>query len=589
MQFLWRIFAVTLAVALASCSGESARGTAPAGLPQLEAAKKVNVTLRIRIPRKPHRGRQLRRPEYVSVATQSIAITAMDENGGQSRTFNQDLTPASNPHCNPATLICTIALPLKVGTYTLSFATFDGLLASGQPTGNELSANQDIPLTVSTGRQNTVTVSLQGIPTSIVIEPSATSTLGGTAANGYTLSKCSASPQTVNVFGADADGNVIVGAGSPTASLTSDNPAQLTVATSKLSPNQFVLKPPTPPLYPNSSIPVNLRVHETPGAQSGGSVQTLNTTLTYEGSICGVMTEFTVPTPFSQPYGITVGPDGAIWFAENGANKIGRIPITATTTNPQITEYAIPTSDSHPLAIVSGADGALWFTECYPGNIARMPTSGSPVLEFGIPTPNSAPQAIAAGSDGAIWFTESKTDKVGRIPVNGSPITEFPIPTAASDPFGGLTSGPDGALWFGESLGNNIGRIPTSGTPVTEYPIPSPTAFPRAITAGPDGAIWFTENDVNKIGRISTSGLPITEFHLLPTMVGPVAITAGPDDALYFTYSIGNSIGRIPTSGSPVTNYPIPTASSNSIGIVLGPDGALWFTEFNTNKIGRLQ
>ena len=162
MQFLWRIFAVTLAVALASCSGESARGTAPAGLPQLEAAKKVNVPLRIRIPRKPHRGRQLRRPEYVSVATQSIAITAMDENSGQSRTFNQDLTPASNPHCNPATLICTIALPLKVGTYTLSFATFDGLLASGQPTGNELSANQDIPLTVSTGRQNTVTVSSAG-------------------------------------------------------------------------------------------------------------------------------------------------------------------------------------------------------------------------------------------------------------------------------------------------------------------------------------------------------------------------------------------------------------------------------------------
>ena len=186
MQLFWRIFATALAVALASCGGEGVRSSAPAGLPEVAAVKKTNVTLRIRTPRKPHRVRRLRRPEYVSVATQSIAITAVNEVTGQTRTFNQNLTPASNPNCDPATMICKIILPLKDGRYTLSFATFDGLIASGQPTGNELSANQDIPLTVSTGRENTVTVSLQGIPTSIIIEPSATSTLGGSAANGYT-------------------------------------------------------------------------------------------------------------------------------------------------------------------------------------------------------------------------------------------------------------------------------------------------------------------------------------------------------------------------------------------------------------------
>ena len=37
------------------------------------------------------------------------------------------------------------------------------------------------------------------------------------------------------------------------------------------------------------------------------------------------VTEFPVPTPQSNPYGITRGPDGNLWFTEALAGKIGRI------------------------------------------------------------------------------------------------------------------------------------------------------------------------------------------------------------------------------------------------------------------------
>jgi streptogramin lyase len=37
------------------------------------------------------------------------------------------------------------------------------------------------------------------------------------------------------------------------------------------------------------------------------------------------ITEFTIPTANSGPNGITAGPDGALWFTEAAANKIGRI------------------------------------------------------------------------------------------------------------------------------------------------------------------------------------------------------------------------------------------------------------------------
>jgi hypothetical protein len=74
--------------------------------------------------------------------------------------------------------------------------------------------------------------------------------------------------------------------------------------------------------------------------------------------LAGVVAEYPVPTPNSEPFGIAAGPDGALWFTESGADKIGRI-----TTAGAVTEFPIPTAGSDPFGIAAGPDGNLWFTE----------------------------------------------------------------------------------------------------------------------------------------------------------------------------------------------------------------------------------
>jgi hypothetical protein len=39
----------------------------------------------------------------------------------------------------------------------------------------------------------------------------------------------------------------------------------------------------------------------------------------------GTITEFPLPAPSSAPFGITLGPDGKVWFTESQGNNIGRI------------------------------------------------------------------------------------------------------------------------------------------------------------------------------------------------------------------------------------------------------------------------
>jgi virginiamycin B lyase len=293
--------------------------------------------------------------------------------------------------------------------------------------------------------------------------------------------------------------------------------------------------------------------------------------------------EFTVPTANSRPGGITVGPDGALWFTEENGHKIGRI-----TTGGSITEFPIPHNPAFPPSpqeITAGPDGALWFTEfgANPPKIGRITGDGT-ITECNLP-PGSGPDGITTGPDRRIWFTQNGTNKIGVLdPSAANPcatIAEYPLRTGFKP--GDITTGPDGRLWFTESEAHQIGAITTAGD-ITEFSLPAGTD-PSGIAAS-GASLWFTQFGAAKIGRISTVGALTGEFG---TGSGPSGIAFGPpgDDALWFTETLANKIGRMTTSGS-LTEFAIPTASSEPGEIVLGPDRALWFTEFVGNKIGRI-
>ena len=71
------------------------------------------------------------------------------------------------------------------------------------------------------------------------------------------------------------------------------------------------------------------------------------------------VTEFPLPTAAALPEDIVLGPDGKLWFAENGVDKIGRV----TPGNPPvIEEFALPAGFTDPFNITVGPDNKIWFT-----------------------------------------------------------------------------------------------------------------------------------------------------------------------------------------------------------------------------------
>ena len=126
---------------------------------------------------------------------------------------------------------------------------------------------------------------------------------------------------------------------------------------------------------------------------------------------------------------------------------VALLPLTANAAT-TITEYGGLTAGSNPYGITTGPDGALWFTEWNAGQIGRIDPTTHAVTEYGGLT-GGGPYGITTGSDGALWFAEYFGNQIGRIDPTTHAVTEYGGLTGSSNPYG-ITSGPDGALWFAE-------------------------------------------------------------------------------------------------------------------------------------------
>lgn len=300
-------------------------------------------------------------------------------------------------------------------------------------------------------------------------------------------------------------------------------------------------------------------------------------------AVPGEVARFELPAG-SEPDGIAAGADGNLWFAERGADRIGRITPDGT-----ITEFPLPTPEAEPSQVTAGADGDVWFTELRPGNIGRI-TPGGEVTEFAV-CDYCRPWGVTAGPEGDVWFTLPVAGEVGRITPTGQ-VTRFPLAVGSNEPTM-IAAGDDGNLWIADrglvkeepTIGQIVRLTPTGEA--TRFLVPTPTENfrPIGIAPGPDGALWFAGSGTG-VGRIDTTG-QVTEFPL-PLFGESDSIVSGPDGNIWFGMSgpaaADGAIGRLTIDGH-LTTYPIPYGSR---GVTVGPDGDIWFTEWAGHGIGRV-
>ena len=140
----------------------------------------------------------------------------------------------------------------------------------------------------------------------------------------------------------------------------------------------------------------------------------------------------------SEPFGITAGPDGNLWFAVTGAGNVaGTInqinPATQTITQ----TLPIPTnvvSTPSPVAITAGPDGNLWFTDGG-GAVGVVNLNVQP--HFVVTT---APSGVTAGQGFGLTVTAEYGSGIVDPLFNGNVTVSLAnIPSGGSSTLGGVT------------------------------------------------------------------------------------------------------------------------------------------------------
>ncbi|HET9215548.1 MAG TPA: cytochrome C [Terriglobia bacterium] len=103
------------------------------------------------------------------------------------------------------------------------------------------------------------------------------------------------------------------------------------------------------------------------------------------------------------PYGIQMAPDGTLWVAFNGTNKIGAVnPDTMA-----IKYYEVPDASSRIRRLGLASDGTVWYGNSTRGRIGKLNPKTGEIKEWPSPSgPTSHPYALAVIND-VVWYNES--------------------------------------------------------------------------------------------------------------------------------------------------------------------------------------
>ncbi len=297
--------------------------------------------------------------------------------------------------------------------------------------------------------------------------------------------------------------------------------------------------------------------------------------------------EYDIPTPNSAPHCLVAAPDGLIWFAEIGANKLGRFdPKTE-----RFTEWPIPTPGGRPHGIAWAADGRLYITEQGGDKIAAFDPRTERFTEYPLPHSGSGPHTPIAGPDGAIWFTEQAGNRVGRLDPATGKITEYDVPTPRANAYGMIASRRENAVYFAELEGHKLGRVDARTGRIEEFPTPTPNSGVRRLAIDQRGGIWMTYFRAGKVARFDPATRTFKEYEAPggPNSL-PYAVSVDSTGHVWFDQfdvRLNDLIELDPATGK-MTSYRIPTGPALVRKLTVDANNTVWYANNGQGKIGKV-
>jgi virginiamycin B lyase len=196
---------------------------------------------------------------------------------------------------------------------------------------------------------------------------------------------------------------------------------------------------------------------------------------------------------------------GAVWFTVQQGNAVGRLDPASG----DVEVWPVEPDGARPYGIVPAPDGTLWVALFGTNRLLRIHPDPQPAFEsVELPDPASRPRRLVVDADGVVWYTDYPRGKIGRYDPGDGSFDELDTPTPDGQPYG-IAIGSDGRLWYDEaSSGLMVALDPVTREQETAR-IPTPNAIVRHMaTDSTRGRVWLALSGTGRIGRIDAPARP---------------------------------------------------------------------------------
>ena len=221
--------------------------------------------------------------------------------------------------------------------------------------------------------------------------------------------------------------------------------------------------------------------------------------------------EWQVPTLGQRTRDPIEAPDGAIWWAGQFGNLLGRLdPKTG-----EMKEYRLP-DNAKPHNITLDAKGTPWYTGNMNGTVGKLDPATGKVTEYKMPDPKAKdPHTAIFDKNGIMWFTAQHANMIGRLdPATGDIKL---VSTANVKPYG-VKIDAQGTPWVSCNGGACLIKVDPADMKLTEIKLPLEGTTVRRLDIAEDGMIWYVNSGKGMLGRYNPKTGEIKEW---PSPSGP--------------------------------------------------------------------
>lgn len=243
-------------------------------------------------------------------------------------------------------------------------------------------------------------------------------------------------------------------------------------------------------------LPPSARPHTVVPAADGSIWYTGNSNATIGrlDPASGLVTEF--PTRASDPHSATFHPNGNLYFTAQRAGMLGRV-------NPTTGAVDEIESEARPYGIQVAPDGMVWVAFNGTNKLGRLDPDSLEVSYFEVPDPRTRIRRLDIDSKGIVWFVNSTLGKIGRLDPATGAIKQWDSPSGErSHPYALAVI--DDVVWYNESgmRPDALVRFDPASERFQSWAIPSGVGIVRNVWVTEEGDLLIHQTSSNRIGLV---------------------------------------------------------------------------------------